>query len=438
MTTGNATQADVERPQRHVVEVLTGLDDLLTPLREVYRDLHRNPELSGKEHRTAAVVARWLSDAGYEVTTGVGGTGVVGMLHNGDGPCVLLRGDMDALPVEERTGLPYASTVRAVDAEGNDVPVMHACGHDMHTAALLGSATLLSQARAYWCGTVMIVAQPSEEVPSGARDMLAAGLYERFGRPDVAFAQHIVPMPAGVVAHRCGTMLLAVERITVRLHGLGGHGAAPHTTVDPVLMAASAITGLQAIVARQVDPARAAVVTVGSVHAGSKANIIPDYADLDISTRADSDELQQQHRQAVERVVAGTAMAFGAPRDPQVTATDRLPLTWNDAATTAAVQAAHQAYFGATRVVELPNPGPGSEDFGEFGLRGSDRPIPTVMWMVGATDPETFAKAPGRTMQDKLEHVPSNHSPLFAPDLDPTLRTCVEAMTVAALTSLGR
>ena len=416
--------------------VLADLGPLLPELQDVYRDLHRHPELSRHERRTAAIVARRLTDAGYEVTTGVGGTGVVGFLRNGNGPCVLLRGDMDALPVEERTGLPYASTVRAVNATGGEVPVMHACGHDMHITALLGAATLLGRARAYWHGTVMIVAQPSEEEPSGARDMLADGLYQRFGRPDVAFAQHIAPLPAGTIGHRGDTLLLACEQLTVRLHGTGGHGSAPHTTIDPVLMAANVITRLQSVVSRHVDPTRTAVVTVGSVHAGSKANIIPDHADLAISTRADSDDLQRDLRLAIERIVRGEAQCCETPREPEVISAGRLPLTRNDPDTTAAVQAAHRAHFGTTRVAELPTPGSASEDFGEFGLPGTEMPIPTVMWLIGATAPETFAAAPGRTIQEKLAHVPSNHSALFAPDLEPTLHTCVEAMTIAALTSL--
>lgn len=418
-----------------VTAVLTGLAELMPGLSQTYQDLHRHPELSRQEVRTAALVAQRLTADGYEVTTGVGGTGVVGLLRNGAGPCVLLRADMDALPVEEQTGLPYASDVTAT-LDGVVVPVMHACGHDMHTTALLGAATLLSRARSSWNGTVMIVAQPSEEVPSGARDMLAAGLYERFGRPDVALSQHVAPLPAGTVAHRAGTLMLAAETFSVHLHGAGGHGSAPQTTVDPVVMAADVITTLQSIVSREVDPMRAAVVTVGAVHAGTASNIISDHADLEISTRADSTGLQTDLRLAIERTVRDVCLAHRATKEPEIVSTGRLSTNDNDPATTAAVMAAHTARFGPGRVIELPVPGSASEDFGEFGLPDSGTPMPTLMWLVGATDARTFAAAPGRTLQEKVAQVPSNHSPRFAPDLVPTLGTCVEALTVGALSML--
>ncbi|WP_114400714.1 amidohydrolase [Marinitenerispora sediminis] len=416
-----------------------GLVDEIFPLVEgFYVDLHRNPELSHQEHRTARAVAEWLSRAGFEVATGIGGTGVVGVLRNGDGPTVLLRGDMDALPVEERTGLPYASTARGVDGDGNEVPIMHACGHDLHTACLVGTADLLAGAREQWSGTLMIVAQPAEETVDGAAGMLRDGVYERFGRPDVALAQHVGPQPAGMIGHRAGVILGAGTTLQVRIHGTGGHASRPHTAVDPVVIAANIVNRLQTIVSREVDPGEMAVVTVGVLRAGTKANIIPDEAYLEVNTRALNERVGRQLQTAVERIVRAEAAASGAPREPEITLAQQAGVTDNDPAETAALAAAHRAYFGDAYVVDFPEPFSGSEDFGEFGLPGDDDPVPYVFWFLGGTPHDVWAAAPGETPYEKLGTLPSNHSPFFAPDREPTLRAGLAALTIGALTYLAR
>ncbi|QVQ54846.1 amidohydrolase [Spiractinospora alimapuensis] len=403
----------------------------------IYVDLHHNPELSNQEFRTARTVAEWLNRCGFEVTSGVGGTGVVGVLRNGDGPTVLLRGDMDALPILERTGLPYASTARATDVDGSDVPVMHACGHDLHTACLVGAADLLSSARNNWQGTLVIVAQPAEETVSGARAMLADGLYSIAPRPDVVLAQHVGPYPAGMVIHREGTMFAAAASYGVRVFGRGGHASRPHATVDPVLVVANIVTRLQGIVAREVDPTDMAVVTVGVLSAGSRSNIIPDEAYFEVDIRAFDLAVHARVEAAVRRVIQAEALAAAAPREPEVTLKARVAPTANDPGNTDQVRAAHRAYFGEPHVVDLLDPRTGSEDCGEFGLPDSEDPIPTVYWLLGGTPHEVWEKAPGDTPYEKLVNVPENHSPFFAPDREPTLRAGVAAMTVAAMSYLG-
>lgn len=418
--------------------VIRLVDEVFPLVEGLYIDLHHNPELSHAEHRTARAVAEWLSRSGYEVAEGVGGTGVVGVLRNGEGPTVLLRGDMDALPMEEQTGLPYASTARGVDENGDDVPVMHACGHDVHTACLVGAADLLATARDHWRGTLVIAAQPAEETAAGAAAMLEDGLYERFGRPDIALAQHVGPHPAGMIAHRRGVALASCGRMRVRVFGVGGHGAQPHTAVDPVVIAANIVTRLQSVVAREVDPTEMAVVTVGVLKAGSKANIIPDEAYLEINTRAFDDRVGEQVRTAVERVIRAEAAAAGAPREPEIIRDQELGATSNDPESTTAVTAAHRAYFGESHVLDLPEPMSGSEDFGLLALPGDPDPVPCVLWFLGATPHEIWEKAEGDSPFEKLGEVPAPHSPFFAPDRETTLRSGLAALTVGALTYLAR
>lgn len=428
---------DPQSTARHGSAVMPLVEEIFPLVEGVYVDLHHNPELSHAEHRTARSVAEWLRRAGYEVTTGIGGTGVVGVLRNGDGPTVLLRGDMDALPVEEKTGLPYASTALGTDADGNEVPVMHACGHDAHIACLVGTADLLASALEHWQGTVMIVAQPAEEVVAGAKAMLADGLYERFGRPDVALAQHVEPHPAGMIVHREGTMFAACASFQVRVFGTGGHASQPHTTVDPVLIAANIITRLQSIVSRETNPTDTAVVTVGVVRAGTKVNIVPDEAYLEIDARAFDDQVMERVEAAIRRIVIAEAQAAGAPQEPEIIPVEKASITCNDPASTAAVAAAHRAYFGEPHVLDLPDPVTGSEDFGELALPGDPDPIPSVYWFVGSTPHDVWEKAPGNTPYEKLAAVPGNHSPFFAPDREPTLRAGLAALTVGALSFLG-
>ncbi|MFC7327616.1 amidohydrolase [Marinactinospora rubrisoli] len=429
---------DPQRVAQSGSAVMALVDEIFPLVEGFYVDLHRNPELSHQEHRTARAVAEWLSRAGFEVATGVGGTGVVGVLRNGDGPTVLLRGDMDALPVEERTGLPYASTARGVDADGNEVPIMHACGHDLHTACLVGAADLLAGAREQWSGTLMVVAQPAEETIDGAAGMLRDGVYRRFGRPDVALAQHVGPQPAGMIGHRAGVILGAGSTLQVRVFGTGGHGSRPHTTVDPVVIAANIVNRLQTVVSREVDPKEMAVVTVGVLRAGTKANVIPDEAYLEVNTRSLNERVGRQLHSAIERIVRAEAAASGAPREPEITLAQETGVTANDPAQTSALAAAHRAYFGDAYVVDLPEPFSGSEDFGAFGLPGDDHPIPYVFWFLGGTPHDVWAEAPGESPYEKLGALPSNHSPFFAPDREPTLRAGLAALTVGALTYLAR
>ncbi|MDS1272186.1 amidohydrolase [Lipingzhangella sp. LS1_29] len=428
--------AQAERAAQLAATVLRGIDDVFPLVEGLYVDLHRNPELSHAEHRTAGAVAEWLARSGYEVHQRIGGTGVVGVLRNGPGPSVLVRADMDALPVEENTGLPYASAARGVDDNGAEVPVMHACGHDAHVASMLGAADLLAEAREHWRGTLVVVAQPAEETLDGAQAMLRDGLYDRVGRPDIVLGQHVGPQPAGMIAHRAGVILGASSVLRVRIFGSGGHGSAPHTTVDPVVLAANIVTRLQGIVAREVSPTEMAVVTVGVLQAGSRPNIIPDEANLEISVRAFDTTVAAQVDAAIERVIRGEARTAGAPREPEIRRDEGTVTTHNEPDATVGVATAHRAYFGTAHVLDLPDPLTGSEDFPQLALPDDPEPIPAVFWFIGATPHDVWEQAPGDTPAEKLRHVPSNHSPLFAPDREPTLRTGIAALTVAATTYL--
>lgn len=412
--------------------MLDTLPGLLPDLSALYEDLHAHPELSFQEHRTARILSQRLEALGYDVTVDVGRTGVVATMANGDGPTVLLRADIDALPVREDTGLAYASAVTATGLDGTQVPVAHACGHDMHAAWLVGVATLLAGHRSAWAGTVMLVIQPAEELGAGARAMIDDGLFERFGTPDVALGQHTAPAPAGWVLHRAGPMMAASDALQVVLHGRGGHGSSPHTTVDPVVLAASTVMRLQTVVSRELDPAQTAVVTVGRLQAGTKENIIADRAELGLSVRTFEPIVRAQVLDAITRIVEGEAQTAGSPRPPEITTGYSLPVVSNDAAATSTVADAFLAHFGPERALEGPV-ATGSEDFGIFGDRGG---FPYVFWFVGTTDPDLFARAweSGRVAED----VPYNHSPHFAPVQDPSLSTGVEAMVTAALCWLGR
>ncbi|MGW1230392.1 amidohydrolase [Streptomyces sp. NPDC002530] len=410
--------------------VTAGLAAMREDLADFYRDLHRHPELSHQETRTAALLAQRLRDAGFdEVAEGIGGTGVVGVLRNGDGPVVMLRADIDALPVEEKTGLPYASTVRAVDGEGREVPVMHACGHDMHAVCLSGAAALLAGARARWSGTLLVVFQPAEELAVGARDMVADGLFERFPVPGIVLGQHVGPLPAGYLGHGSGPVMAAADSLNITLHGRGGHGSRPEATVDPVLMAAHVVTRLQGIVAREVPPAETAVVTVGRLQAGTKDTIIPDTAELGVNIRAFSPAVRDLVRAAVERVVEGEARAGGAVSPPDFTWFASAPALVSDPEATRRTVAAFSAHFGAQRVLPMPQVN-ASEDVGVF---GEALGIPTVFWFWGGLETEPTVAA---YTQGRMDDLPGNHSPYFAPVLEPTLTTGVEALVVAALTWL--
>jgi amidohydrolase len=412
--------------------VLGGLDEITAGLEDLYRDVHAHPELSMQEHRTAEKAAERLRAAGYEVTERVGGTGVVGRLSNGDGPTVMLRADMDALPVREATGLPYASTETATDPDGNEVPVMHACGHDMHVTWLAGAAALLAGARDSWHGTVLAVFQPAEETAQGAQAMIDDGLFERFPKPAVILGQHVMPGPAGAISYRSGTTQAAADSLEVRMFGRGAHGSMPESSVDPVVMAAATVLRLQTIVSREVAAGQAAVVTIGALQSGTKDNVIPDDALLKLNVRTFDEQIRTHVLDAITRIVEAEATASGAPRPPEITMTEHYPLTVNDPGATARVVTALQAQFGDDRVHALSSPVSASEDFGSFGTEWG---VPSVFWYVGGTDADLYRQAEraGRVAQD----VPTNHNARFAPVIHPTLETGVEAMTVAALDALA-
>src|SRR4051812_42249324 len=411
----------------------SALAAIMGELEDLYRDVHAHPELSMQEHRTATKAAERLRTAGYEVTTGVGGTGVVGLLANGDGPTVMLRADMDALPVQEATGLDYASTATATDPAGNEVPVMHACGHDMHVAWLAGATAVLAGARDAWNGTVLAVFQPAEETAEGARAMIDDGLFHRFPRPQVILGQHVMPAPAGAIGYRPGTTQAAADSLEVRMFGRGAHGSMPESSVDPVVMAAATVLRLQTIVSREVAASQAAVVTIGALQAGTKDNVIPDEALLKLNVRTFDEQVRTRVLDAIKRIVEAEATASGAPRQPEIAMTEHYPLTVNDPDRTARVAAALRGQFGEHRVRELAAPVSASEDFGSFGTEWG---VPSVFWYVGGTDADAYRKAEqaGRVTQD----IPTNHNARFAPVIHPTLETGVQAMTIAALDALQR
>jgi hippurate hydrolase len=410
---------------RHAA-VLAALPQVRAWQEPLYRDLHQHPELSFQEHRTAKLVSDKLSELGYQVTEQIGGTGVVGILRNGDGASVLMRADMDALPVAEATGFDYASTVRGTDAAGNDVPVMHACGHDTHVACLLGAAALLAGGKEHWQGTAIALFQPAEELGGGAAGMVAGGLAEVVGKVDVALAQHVGPGPAGMVGTCTGPVLAAADSIRVTVYGRGGHGSMPQATIDPVVLAAMIVIRLQTIVSREVAPQDAAVLTVGSIHSGTKSNIIGDRAVLELNLRTYDEAVRARVIAAIKRIVVAECQASDSPKEPEFEFYDQFPVTVNDDEVTARARAAFDGYFG-DRVMTVP-PASASEDF-------SDIPkalgTPYTYWMFGGIDAERFARAAeaGRIAQD----IPVNHSPTFGPVIQPTLDTGTEAMVVAAL-----
>lgn len=410
----------------HVVDpVLANLDALLPDLEALYKDVHAHPELSMQETRTAGLAADRLRAAGFDVTAGIGNTGVVGVLHNGNGPTVMLRADMDALPVEEATGVPYASKVKASDPEGNTVPVMHACGHDMHVTWLAGATALMARARDAWHGTLMAVFQPAEETAAGAQAMIDDGLFKRFPKPDAVLGQHVMVEPAGVLGGRSGAVTSAADSLQIRLFGRGAHGSMPQASIDPVVMAASVVLRLQTIVSREVAAAESAVVTVGALQAGTKENVIPDEAIIKLNVRTFDEGVRRRVLAAIERIVNAEAEASGAPRKPEITPLDRYPLAINDDAASQRVADAFRQYFSAERVRHT-GPASASEDFGSF---GSEWGVPSVFWFVGGTDPGVYAKAKA---ENRINDIPTNHNPRFLPVIHPTLETGVEALVVAS------
>lgn len=406
--------------------ILADLSELLPALETAYKDVHAHPELSMQEVRTASIAAKHLKENGYAVTTGLGKTGVVGVLRNGDGPTVMLRADMDALPIREATGLSYASTVTTTDSTGEMVPVAHTCGHDMHVAWLMGASTLFSRARDAWRGTLIVLFQPGEETAQGARAMIDDGLFTRFPKPDVVLGQHVMVGPAGTVAGSAGPITSAADSLQIRLFGRGAHGSMPQASIDPVVMAAATVLRLQTIVSREVAATESAVVTVGVLQAGTKENVIPDEAIIKLNVRTFDAGVRARVLASIKRIVNAEAEASGAPRPPEITPLDSYPLNVNDKVASDRVAAALRAHFSVDRVRHT-GPAPASEDFGCF---GTEWHAPSVFWFVGGTDPVLYAKAKA---EGRVNELPVNHSPHFAPVLHPTLETGVEAIITAAM-----
>jgi len=398
-------------------------------LMAIYRDLHEHPELSFQEVRSAKIMADAARAAGFTVTEGVGRTGVVSVLSNGAGPTVMIRADMDALPVIEQTGLPFASKVRA-QAAGGETGVMHACGHDTHMTAWIETARLLAARKSDWRGTLVMIAQPAEETGQGAKAMLDDGLFTRFPKPDYALAFHdMAAVPAGKITYASGPAMANVDSVDIEVKGVGGHGAAPHTTKDPVVLASAIVMRLQTLVSRENDPLQPAVVTVGSFHAGSKYNIISDSAKLQLTVRSFTDEQRERLLSGIKRVVAGEAMASGIPVDlaPVIAFGEGFtPALINEPAFAAEVVGPLTERFGAERVTLAPPIMPG-EDFSRY-RRADPATIQSFLFWVGGERPETIAKA-------KVEGTtpPSLHSPFWAPDAEKVIGTAAEALTSAAL-----
>ncbi|MEU1090910.1 amidohydrolase [Streptomyces sp. NPDC005892] len=402
--------------------VLARLPQTQDDLADLYRDLHAHPELSFAEARTAGVITQRLRDLDLEVTAGIGGTGVAAVLANGPGPRVLLRADFDALPVQEQTGLPYAST-----AEG----VMHACGHDMHVTCLLGALDLLVAGRAHWSGTVTAVFQPAEEIGGGAQAMIDDGLFDRIGTPDVVLGQHVAPLPTGMVGCHPGPAFAATDALKITLYGKGAHGSRPEAAIDPVVMAAATVMRLQTVVSREIAGGETAVLTVGALNAGTKDNIIPDTAELKLNIRTFTDPVRATVLAAVKRIVEGESQAAGATRAPDIEPTGTFPVLVNNEDAVARTLAAFRRHFGEEHVLD-PGQATGSEDCGIFATTSG---APMCYWIFGGTDPDTYRKAQEAGTADR--DIPSNHSPHFAPLIEPTITNGVEAMTTAALTWLA-
>jgi amidohydrolase len=407
-----------------VAQTPTEVDAYYPDLQTLYQDLHRNPELAFQEVQTAAKLTARLKSFGYDITTGVGRTGIVGLLRNGAGPTVMLRTELDALPVAEKTGAPFASTVVTKNLAGATVPVMHACGHDLHMTAVIGTARWMAEHRQQWHGTLMIVGQPAEETIGGAEAMLKDGLFSRFPKPDYALALHDDDtMPAGTIGYHAGPFRAISISPTLTMYGRGGHGAMPFNTIDPVVLAARTVTALQTIVSRENDPMDPVVLTIGSIHGGTQANIIPDEVTLGLNIRTYSEETQKRVLAAVMRIAKAEAAAAGAAREPAMTMPEGGHVVVNDPALTRRVAAALQKAIGTEQVREMPAKMT-SEDFAEYGRAG----VPALLLHIGAVSPAKLAEAKRTGIA-----VPAPHSPEWLPDLEPTLKAAVRGETVALL-----
>jgi len=425
-------EESLDRPMSPIAKVLADLEATSLWQEQVYKQIHSHPELSFQETKTAALASSKLKELGYDVLEGIGRTGVVGVLQNGEGQTVLARADMDALPVKENTGLPYASTLTTTDDTGKTVSVAHACGHDAHVTCLLGAAELLANARESWAGTFIALFQPAEEVAGGAKAMLDDGLREKIPKPDVAFSQHVLAHAAGTVGTQVGPVLSAGDSIRITLHGKGSHGSMPHNSVDPVVLAALVVLRLQTIVARETKPGEFAVLTVGSSVAGSKSNIISDHAVLLVNLRTYDMAVRQRMIDSIERMVQAECRASGSPHPPEFQYYDQYPLTENDPDVTEKITSAFRCHFPAETIFNLGRV-TASEDFSHV---PDALGIPYTYWGVGCIDPDKYKHAleAGRVEQD----IPVNHSEFFAPVIQPTLSIGTQALVVAALTYLAK
>jgi amidohydrolase len=390
----------------------------------LYHDLHQHPELAFNEHETAAKLAARAKELGFDVTTGVGGTGVVALLRNGPGPTVMLRTELDALPVQEKTGLPFASTVTVKNAAGGTTPVMHACGHDLHMSAWYGTARLLAQNRKAWHGTLMLVGQPAEETVSGAAAMIKDGLFTRFPKPDYALSLHDdSSLPAGVVGYHPGAFRASSDSVTITVFGQGGHGALPHETRDPVVMAARIVLALQTLASRETNPLDPVVVTVGSIHGGTQGNIIPDQVQMQLTVRAFKEEVRKRLLASIAREAKGEALAAGAPKEPLVEVKYGVEPVTNDPALTERMAGVVRTALGDQNVVEMPAKMT-SEDFANYGQAG----VKAVLLHIGAVEPARLADARKRGVQ-----LPGPHSPQWAPDFQPTVKAAIATETAVLL-----
>jgi hippurate hydrolase len=402
------------------------VNDAYAPAYKLYVDLHQHPELSGNETQTAAKVAAALKAQGYTVTEHVGGTGVVAILENGAGPTIMLRTELDALPVEEKTGLPYASKVHAKDPNGRDVSVGHMCGHDVHMSALVATAGIMAHSKGTWHGTLMLIGQPAEETIAGARAMIKDGLFTRFPRPDAALALHVGnDLPAGQIGIVAGSYSTNADSIRITIYGKGGHGSAPHMGVDPIVTAARTILALQTIPSREVKPGELAVVTVGYINAGTKNNIIPDQAEMGLTVRTFKQDVRKQVLEAITRITNAEAQAANAPRPPSIDHYEMTDAVYNDRALIDKLRPVLEQAIGKDNVV-TEEPITASEDFSAF----LAEKIPGLFLSLGGADPQKLAQA-----RASGTHLPSNHSSLFAPDVDPALHTAITT-EVAMLRSM--
>ncbi len=404
------------------------VDAIYPQIEKLYMDLHRNPELAFQEQRTATTLAARVKALGYEVTTGVGGTGIVAIMKNGPGPVVMLRTELDALPIEEKTGLPFASTVKTKNDAGEVVPVSHMCGHDLHMAAWVGTAELMVRNRERWHGTLMLVGQPAEEIVAGATAMLRDALFTRFPKPDFALGMHVEhTLPAGVIGFHSGYFRANSTALDMTVYGKGGHGAFPQSAIDPVVIAARIVLGLQTIVSRENNPLDPAVITVGSIHGGSASNIIPDHVKLQITVRSLDPAVHKRLLAAIERQSKGEALAANAPKEPLIETRSSTDAVYNDPELTLRMVAAARAALGVAQVVEMPAQ-MGGEDFSQFGLAG----VRSVLLHVGAVEAGKLEAS-----RKSGSPVPAVHSPLWAPEREPTIKAAIRAETAILMELLS-